>query len=102
MGRMVDTFQLVVAFGYECWSNHWCWNEMWVHHNGEEIYHVFEGTDALVECTSNPASCDRSEACVTQEVWGEMYDACMMVLESTTLEDLVRRTREKQGDPTTS
>jgi hypothetical protein len=28
-----------------------------------------------------------------------MYDACMKILESTTLEDLARRAREKREDP---
>jgi DNA-binding IscR family transcriptional regulator len=32
---------------------------------------------------------------VTREVWTQMYDACMEILESTTLEDLARRVREK-------
>jgi Rrf2 family protein len=60
-----------------------------------EIYHVFEGTEGFVECTTSPKICDRPDGCVTQEVWAQMYDACMEILESTTLEDLVRRAREK-------
>lgn len=65
--------------------------------NLREIYDAFEGTEGFVECTTCPEVCDRSESCVTRDIWGEMYAACMAVLESTTLEDLVRRARNKQS-----
>jgi Rrf2 family protein len=70
--------------------------------NLREIYHVFEGMEGFVECTTDAEYCNRTDACVTQEVWSQMYEACMEILESTTLEDLARRAREKQGDPTTT
>jgi Rrf2 family protein len=63
--------------------------------NLREIYHVFEGEEGFVECTTSPELCDRTDGCVTREVWTQMYDACMEILESTTLEDLARRVREK-------
>jgi Rrf2 family cysteine metabolism transcriptional repressor len=65
-----------------------------------QIYHVFEGTDGVVECTTDPEYCKRTDGCATQEVWAQMYDACMEILESTTLEDLARRAKEKREDPT--
>jgi len=64
--------------------------------NLREIYHVFEGTEGLVECTTSPELCDRTDECVTREVWAQMYEACMEILESTTLEDLARRAKEKR------
>jgi Rrf2 family cysteine metabolism transcriptional repressor len=64
--------------------------------NLREIYHVFEGTEGFVECTTSPELCDRIDGCVTREVWAQMYDACIEILESTTLEDLARRAREKR------
>jgi Rrf2 family cysteine metabolism transcriptional repressor len=67
--------------------------------NLRQIYHVFEGTAGFVECTTNPEYCNRTDGCVTQEIWAQMYDACMEILESTTLEDLARRAREKREDP---
>jgi Rrf2 family cysteine metabolism transcriptional repressor len=67
--------------------------------NLRQIYHVFEGTDGFVECTTDPEYCNRTDNCVTQEVWAQMYDACMEILESTTLEDLARRAKEKRQDP---
>ena len=60
-----------------------------------QIYQVFEGIEGFVECTTDPEYCNRTDGCVTQEVWAQMYDACMEVLESTTLEDLARRARKK-------
>ncbi|HSR29811.1 MAG TPA: Rrf2 family transcriptional regulator [Anaerolineae bacterium] len=67
--------------------------------NLREIYHVFEGTEGFVECTTNPEYCKRTDGCATQEVWAEMYDACMEILESTTLEGLARRAKEKRDEP---
>jgi Rrf2 family protein len=64
--------------------------------NLREIYHVFEGTEGFVECTTSPEICDRTDGCVTREVWAQMYEACMEILESTTLEGLARRAKEKR------
>jgi Rrf2 family cysteine metabolism transcriptional repressor len=68
--------------------------------NLREIYHVFEGAEGFVECTTDPEYCKRTDGCATQEIWTQMYDACMEILESTTLEDLARRAKEKREDPT--
>jgi Rrf2 family protein len=68
--------------------------------NLREIYHVFEGTEGFVECTTDPEFCKRTDGCATQEVWAQMYDTCMEILESTTLEGLARRAKEKRKDPT--
>jgi Rrf2 family protein len=59
--------------------------------NLREIYEVFEGAEGLVECTTSPELCERSDTCVTQDVWAELYDASMEILESITLEELVHR-----------
>jgi Rrf2 family protein len=67
--------------------------------NLRQIYHVFEGTEGFVECTTDPEYCKRTDGCATQEIWAQMYDACMEILESTTLEDLARRAREKRDEP---
>jgi len=63
-----------------------------------EIYHVFEGAEGFVECTTSPGICDRIDGCVTQAMWAQIYDACMELLESTTLEDLIHRVRNKRGE----
>jgi len=60
-----------------------------------EIFDALEGCDGFVQCTTHPQVCERAKTCVTQEVWAQMYAACMEILEATTLEDLARRAREK-------
>ena len=57
-----------------------------------DIYEVLEGTVPPVDCIADPGLCGRSETCVTQEVWAEMFHACMDVLDARTLDDLVVRT----------
>jgi Rrf2 family cysteine metabolism transcriptional repressor len=64
--------------------------------NLREIYEVFEGVEGFVECTTSPELCQRSDTCVTQGVWAELYGASMEILESITLEDLTRRARDKE------
>jgi len=64
--------------------------------NLREIYHVFEGTEGFIECTTSPELCGRVDSCATREVWAQMYEACMKIMESTTLEDLARRARERR------
>jgi Rrf2 family transcriptional regulator, cysteine metabolism repressor len=61
-----------------------------------EIYFVLEGAAGFVDCTAHPQICNRSDMCITHEVWSEMYSACIRILESTTLSDLVQRARRKQ------
>ena len=61
-----------------------------------EVFDVLEGSEGFVHCTTDPQVCDRHDLCVTREVWAHMYAACMEVLESTTLEDLARRARQKR------
>ena len=61
-----------------------------------QVFDALEGADALVECTADPRFCNRSDGCVTREVWAQMHRACMDVLESQTLADLAQRARAKQ------
>jgi len=68
--------------------------------NLRQIFESLEGSSGLVECTVTPGLCENAGFCVTREVWARMYAACLEVLESTNLEDLMRRTREKQESAT--
>ena len=58
-----------------------------------ELIQLAEGSLSLVECVTNPDVCERSESCVTRDVWCELKGAINGVLESTTLQDLVERER---------
>ena len=61
-----------------------------------EIIHALEGSIALVECVIRPKVCRRSEKCVTRDVWVEIYQTIHAILESLTLEELVKRHNKKQ------
>ncbi len=60
-----------------------------------EVIQLLEGSVALVKCVNDPGSCNRSEFCVTRDVWSELKMVMDGVLESTTLQDLVERHRRK-------
>jgi Rrf2 family cysteine metabolism transcriptional repressor len=60
-----------------------------------EVVQFLEGPIALVDCVNNPALCHRSAFCVTRDIWVEMKEAMSQVLDSTTLQDLVERQRQK-------
>ncbi len=61
-----------------------------------DIYLVLEGAEPFVPCSAE-RDCERWDACVTQAVWQEMYDAAMSVLRNRTLADLARSYRRKQA-----
>ena len=63
-----------------------------------EVYDGLEGSGGLVECTDAPSRCRRSGSCATRDLWVQMYAACIGVLESTTLQDLVLRAMEKRSE----
>ncbi len=63
-----------------------------------EIIQLLEGSLAPSECVNNPKLCPRSELCVARDVWTELKKAMTGVLESTTLQDLIERQKEK-GKP---
>ena len=60
-----------------------------------EVIQLVEGPLSIVECINNPEICSRSAFCVTRDVWSELKKAMNGVLESTTLQDLVERQRQK-------
>jgi len=65
-----------------------------------EVIRLLEGSVGPVECVDDPGVCDRSEFCVTRDVWNELKMVMEGVLESTTLQDLVERHRRKtQPEP---
>lgn len=61
-----------------------------------EIIRAVEGNLALVECVSAPSVCHRVSFCVTRDIWNEMHNKMMEILESATLQDMVQRHKQKQ------
>lgn len=56
-----------------------------------EIFTVLEGPLVTVECLRHPEFCPRCAECITRQVWAEVQDAMLGVLESINLQDLVDR-----------
>ena len=53
------------------------------------LYDILEGATPLSDCTADPTVCNRSESCVTKQVWAEMYHRSMDYLEGITLRTLM-------------
>ena len=62
-----------------------------------EVIQLLEGSIAPVDCVDHPKICHRSSFCVTRDIWGEMMKAMSGVLETTTLQDLVERQKQKEA-----
>ncbi len=63
-----------------------------------EILRVMEGTLAPVPCLEeDSAGCNREMICVTFEVFKKIKEAVDNVVDNITLEDLVKREKEKIG-----
>lgn len=60
-----------------------------------EVIQLLEGSIAPVKCVDNPEAYPRSDLCVTRDLWDEVRKAIDGVLQSTTLQDLVERQRQK-------
>jgi Rrf2 family cysteine metabolism transcriptional repressor len=60
-----------------------------------EVVRLLEGKIASVECIGNPECCNRSDKCVTRDLWNEMQQAIDEKLGSITLQDLVERQNRK-------
>jgi len=60
-----------------------------------DVFNAFEGPVATVECVENETYCARAADCVTRQVWAQVQEAIINVLQSITLQDLVDRTKNK-------
>lgn len=59
-----------------------------------QIIVALEGSLDPVPCLENAKSCQRTEKCVTRELWSELAANIRVTLESHTLADLARRQQE--------
>ncbi len=62
-----------------------------------DLVEALEGPVNLVDCLRNPEECQRAPFCVSREVWGQVSQAIAGIFDSITLEDMVKRKREKEG-----
>ena len=59
------------------------------------IVQTLEGIICPVACVDDPDSCSRVDQCATRDIWGELGQAIIQVLDSKTLSDLVSQQKEK-------
>ena len=58
-----------------------------------DVYRILEGEVAPVECTAEaylPGSCAREPLCLSRGIWERVQLAILSVLDSTTLDDLLK------------
>jgi Rrf2 family protein len=62
-----------------------------------EIVLASEGSLAPVECVDDPNVCNKALFCVTRDIWKEIKEAMMKILESTSLEDMIKQQKQKES-----
>ena len=63
----------------------------------DDLVEVLDGPINLIECLKNPKACQKVSSCVTRDIWKEVSEAIHKIFYSITLEDMVNRKREKEG-----
>jgi len=59
----------------------------------DHLFSCLEGPVTTVECVENDSICERAADCAPRLLWAELQEAIMRVLKSTTLQDLVDKTK---------
>ena len=62
-----------------------------------DIFQALEGPVTPVECLESKNYCAKTADCVARQLWEEVQQAIMNVLQSLTLQDLVNRTKDKRA-----
>jgi len=62
-----------------------------------DVFIALEGPVVTTECLENNSYCERVADCVARQVWAEVQEAIMNVLQSKTLQDLVDKTKDKRA-----
>jgi Rrf2 family protein len=60
-----------------------------------QIIQVTEGSMAPTECVDDPEAYPQAALCVIHDVWAEVRAAIIGILDSTTLQDLLERQRQR-------
>jgi len=62
-----------------------------------DVFNCLEGPVVTVECTENENYCARAPECVARQVWTQVQEAVMAVLQSITFHDLVDRIKNNKS-----
>ncbi len=63
----------------------------------KDIVCALEGSMSVTECVDMPAICDRSDGCISREIWKDISDKISGTLESITLQNIVEKKNNKKG-----
>jgi Rrf2 family cysteine metabolism transcriptional repressor len=63
-----------------------------------DVFHCLEGPVTTTECVEDGDVCKRSADCIARDVWIEVETAINQVLDSITLDDLVKKTKKRGTD----
>ncbi len=65
-----------------------------------DVIRVLEGPIAPVDCVAeeDPEICEKAECCVTRGIWEKVRDSIAQVLDSITLEDMVKDAEKLKRD----
>lgn len=61
-----------------------------------EIVTSLEGSISLAECINSPEVCDRTDFCVTRDLWAEVSENIDSTLRSKNLQDLANKHKNKE------
>ena len=62
-----------------------------------ECFQCLEGPVITTECVKDESFCERTNDCIARQVWTEVQEAVMGVLQSMTLQDLVDRANNNKA-----
>ena len=62
-----------------------------------ECFQSLEGSVITTECVEDESFCERTNDCIARQVWTEVQKAVMEVLQSTTLQNLVDRSKQSKA-----
>lgn len=65
----------------------------------KEIVECLEGKISLVNCVNDQKGCTRSLTCATRDIWQSIADKMSELLDSMTLADIVRTSKQKSLHP---
>jgi Rrf2 family protein len=63
-----------------------------------EVVMALEGSLAPTACVDDPDACTKSGGCVQREVWEQVRDATLDILERTTIADLAAKETQLNGN----
>lgn len=62
-----------------------------------DVMETLEGPLSLLDCLRDSRTCQKVPSCVTRDIWKEVSEAISKIFYSVTLEEMVRRKKEKEG-----